>query len=197
MNKKDEFINHSGGAVGSDTMWDKVGTIYGYINHIHYWMNNKTPNGNTEITESDSFEGQVKATEAARRLGRIGETHQVRDERIIRNWCQVKYSDAIYAIGTVINPGTTLNYGKVASITQVKGGTGYAVEMGNLAGKKVYVFDQPTKQWYLYHNSQWSNVGVPILTKNYAGIGTRQILPDGLDAIKSVFILTTNSITNE
>jgi len=184
----DNYINHSGGANGSDIQWDIIGKEYGFKNHIHYYYKNKTPFGNFEISEEDVIEGQVKVTLSARKMGRIAEIHQIRDERLIRNWCQVKYSDAIFAIGTIINTGTIMNYGKIALIPQVKGGTGYAVQMAIDNNKPVYVFDQNKKRWLTFKNNKWVFFNeIPKLTFNYAGIGTREINEYGINAIRNIY----------
>lgn len=192
----EKYENHSGGAVGSDTAWDVIGRRYGFVNHVHYWMNNRTPLGNREISEEDAVEGQIKATIAARQMGRIEETHQVRDERIIRNWCQVKYSKTVYAIGTFVNVGTALNYGKIAKCIQVKGGTGYAVQMAINEGKDVFVFDQIANCWFAHIEGQrWNRLSyAPELTRRYAGIGTRQITKRGEEAIEAVYLNALDAV---
>jgi hypothetical protein len=139
-----EYINHSGGANGSDTFWGDIGKQFGVISN-HYWYKNVTPNGNTEISKEDAIEGQRKVTIAARQMGRIGNNQQVRSELLIRNWAQVKYSDAIFAITTMLSVGQEMDYGKIALIRQGKGGTGYAIQMGINENKPVYVFDQVRK----------------------------------------------------
>ena len=35
-----KYINHSGGAIGSDTVWGEIGAKYG-IENKHYWYKNK------------------------------------------------------------------------------------------------------------------------------------------------------------
>jgi len=198
-NDSASFTNHTGGALGSDTQWDAIGREFGVVNHNHYWMTNKTPNGNKEISAEDQVEGQAKATIAARQMGRIALTHQVRDERLIRNWSQVKYADAIYAIGELIESGAEMNYGKKALISQVKGGTGYAVQMAINEGKPVFVFDQVKNQWFTYDNGWITLNYTPTLTNNFAGIGTREINPSGEKAIRDAYTQTfskPNKISN-
>jgi len=191
-----ELINHSGGAVGADIAWDTIGQEFGAVNHIHYWMNNKTPHGNKEITEVDKIEGQKKVTEAARQMGRIEPTHQVRDERLIRNWSQVKYADAIYAVvQELLIKGAEMNYGKKAKITQGKGGTGYAIQMAINEGKPVYVFEQKNQVWATYKDGLWEVAETPILSRNFAGIGTREINDVGLMAIRSVYQKTKDYLS--
>jgi hypothetical protein len=172
-----DFTNNSGGAIGADSKWDQIGSEFGMINNKHYYHGKKTPTGNVEISQNDAIEGQQKVTIAAREMGRIEPTHQVRDERLIRNWAQVKYSDAIFAIAEgFYNPGDEMNYGKKAKVTQVRGGTGYAVQMAINEGKPVFVYSQSSKLWYEYKNNTFSKMtDLPVLTKDFAGIGTRQI----------------------
>ena len=187
-----KYVNHSGGAIGSDTVWGEIGFKYG-VENKHYWYKNKTPNGNTEILEGDAIEGQKKVTIAARQMGRIAQTHQVRDERLIRNWCQVKYSDSVFAITTMLSVGDEMNYGKKALIRQGKGGTGYAIQMAINENKPVFVYDQVRKGWFKNINGVWSKSEIPTLPINFSGIGTRDINKDGIQAIKDVYYKTFNS----
>jgi hypothetical protein len=189
---KRNYINHSGGAVGSDTVWGKIGEKFG-VKSNHYWHKNKTPNGNKEISEADTKEGQQKVTTAARQMGRIEKTHTVRDERLIRNWSQVKYADAIFAITTMLSVGSEMNYGKKALIQQGKGGTGYAIQMAINEGKPVYVFDQIRNAWFKNINGKWEKSEVPTLTENFAGIGTREINENGIKAINEVYEKSFNT----
>lgn len=188
------YTNHSGGAIGSDHQWQVIGEQYGFYNHNHYYWKKQTPYGNFEISKSDYDEGQVKATIAARQMGRISEHFQIRNDLIIRNWCQVKYSEQIYAIGRLIPRNGELDYGKVALIVQVSGGTGYAVQMAINENKPVYIFDQVRNSWYSNINNIWSACIVPVLTNNYAGIGTREIMDNGIKAIHDVYNKTLDNI---
>jgi len=59
------------------------------------------------------------------------------------------------------------------------------------ANKPVYVFDQDKKQWFTKQPGEdWKQCDTPILTKNFAGIGTREINQYGKDAIRSIYIKT-------
>jgi hypothetical protein len=187
-NSVSSYVNHSGGAKGSDKMWDWTSRLFGNMTHNHYYHGAKTPFGNKLITSSDATEGQQKVTIAARQMGRIEPTHQVRDERLIRNWAQVKYSDAVYAIAEgFYNKGDKMNHDKIAKILQVKGGTGYAVQMAINENKPVYVYSQEEYDWFTYSNGKFVKTEVPILTKNFAGIGTRGLNGLGLGAMLEVY----------
>ena len=48
----DGFVNHSGGAVGADSYWGRIGEQYGVVSN-HYYYGDKTPEGNFEISGED------------------------------------------------------------------------------------------------------------------------------------------------
>ena len=195
------YINHSGGAQGSDSVWGEIGEKYGVISK-HYYTGETSqynaPAGNTEISNKDYEEGRYKVAQAAK--ANYGYQYStMKDPRLIRNWAQVKYADAIFAIGNLVNKGQKLfpnqkNDTRLASHVAVTGGTGYAVEMAIQARKPVYVFDQKRLQWYKNIDGKWSKSDTPTLTNNFAGIGTREINEQGKQAIEDVYKNTFNNV---
>ena len=174
-----KFINHSGGALGSDTMWGKIGEEYGVYSKHYYAEGQKTPNGNTALGKQLLSESDVHLKEANKKLGRLFPTSKDYVNNLLRrNWFQVKNADAVFAIGTIADNGT------------VNGGTGWAVQMAIDNNKDVYVFDQSRLKWYRNRDHKWSEVTTPKLTPNFAGIGTREITQEGIQAIRNVYALT-------
>lgn len=174
-----QFINHSGGALGSDTMWGKIGEEYGVYSKHYYAEGQKTPNGNTALGKQLLSEADKHLKEANKKLGRLFPTSKDYVNNLLRrNWFQVKNADAIFAIGTIADNGT------------VNGGTGWAVQMAIDNNKDVYVFDQSRLKWYRNRDHKWSEVTTPKLTPNFAGIGTREITQEGIQAIRNVYALT-------
>jgi hypothetical protein len=170
-----EFINYSGGALGSDSEFDAIGKSKGFKNHIHYYHGNKTPLGNREITNEELQEGWEHILVANLTLLRRPDAYK---DLLARNWFQVKNSEAIFAVGELTRFDT-----------QVDGGTGWAVQMAIDAIKTVYVFDQHICSWfkYDYEDIEFKICEPPILTKNYAGIGTRKINELGKKAIARLY----------
>ena len=196
----DGFVNHSGGAVGADSYWGRIGEQYGVVSN-HYYYGDKTPEGNFEISGEDYEEGRYESAKAA--YYNYGYKYPtMKDNRLIRNWSQVKYSEAIFAVGHLVRPGEKLfphqkNDTRVALNAAVQGGTGYAVAMAILHGKPVYVFDQERKQWYKNIDGKWFVSEVPVLTKNFAGIGTRELNEFGKKAIEDVYLSTLKHVAKE
>ena len=173
---QDKYVNHSGGAVGSDSYWGAIGEKYGVVSE-HYYYGNKTPNGNHQITQEQFEEGKEHVLKANETLHRRPDAYM---NLLSRNYAQVKNADAIFAVGHLKNG-------------IVDGGTGWAVQMAIDDNKPVYVYDQTRKQWFSNINGQWQVFsGIPKLTKNFAGIGTRKLNQDGKDAIKQVYENTFN-----
>lgn len=172
------YTNHSGGAIGSDSYWSYIGDMYG-VKSNHYWYGVRTPNGNYEISKDDFEEGCKHVLKANKTLNRKPYKYM---NLLARNYMQVKNSDVIFAIGSISN-------GKV------KGGTGWAVQMAIDDNKIVYVYDQFRKQWFINKDNKWDYYNeTPSLTKNFAGIGTRNLNKDVRLAIASVYKQTFNNI---
>lgn len=193
--KKEEMTCHSGGADGSDTIWELFSIIYDMKvkAYSHKTKIHKSKN-KVEISEEDFIEGIEKVKKANKILGRKNIDKYM--DLLARNWAQVKYSEEIFAIGNIVKEGDTSKSGYLVSCKtpSVDGGTGYAVQMAISAGKTVYVYDLKKNNWY-----KWSyildgfiklNYIPKIQTKNFAGIGTREITKTGEKAIEEVFIET-------
>lgn len=162
------FHMHSGGAYGADSDWTAVAEEWGMPNdqrHIsHYYYNQKTPIGNSPISDADYNEGVNHVITANDVLNRNPEKYL---HLLARNWSQVKYSNSVFAIGSIKNG-------------QVDGGTGWAVQMAIDAGKQVHVFDLQDERWYTWNFEKrtFEYESTPKLTKDFAGIGTRTIDKD-------------------
>lgn len=166
--------------------------------------------GPVALTGQAIGEGQKRITEAERKMGRIEPTHTTRNTKKIRNWAQVKNADGIFAVGSLIPKGATITLSrgtasKTALVPQVNGGTSGAVQMGIDAGKEVYVFNQEANNTYPVGWYTWSKtandfvpIDTPVLTKNYAGVGTSSNTTEaGKQAIRDVYQKTLVTTVKE
>lgn len=192
------YTLHSGGAKGADDVFRQVAEYYGITEQYHYYYGEQSeynsPYGNTHISIEDYQEGQTKMAESAKFL--YGYPYKkINDVRICRNWCQIKYSNTVYAVGQLKLKGDKFNPSKPSdtrTLTNdcVIGGTGYAVARAILDNKPIYVFDQVIKQWFTFNYDlmEWEYFeGIPPLDNNFAGIGTRDINQEGIQAIIDLF----------
>lgn len=110
---------------------------------------------------------------------------------LARNWMQVESSTAVFAIAD-----SFIKTPKGEEV--VNGGTGWAVQMAIDAGKQCFVFIQQSDKWMSYHTimNKWRNLdSVPFLHKKFAGIGTRNLKPNGIKAIIDIYDKTTEELT--
>lgn len=181
-----EYICHSGGCPGADMAWETEGEKYG-VKTISYSFHNHQQEGKNQkiLSPKELQEGYDAAKIADKTLKRNFDVIQYPYVKnlLARNWFQVKNAEAVYAISK-----------KFLSNNIVDGGTGWAVQMAIDSNKPIYVFDQVTNRWYKYNtnNNIFDPISstAPILTKNFAGIGTRDLTDSGLQAIINTYIAT-------
>lgn len=177
------YTCHSGGCRGADMEWENEGNKYGIKTIAYSFYNHKHDGGNPKIlTVEELNEGYVAARKADKILKRGFDTIQYPYVKnlIGRNWFQIKNSEAIFAIGKFS--------GKSKKI--VDGGTGWAIQMAVDSNKPIHFYYQEETQWYKYvyeFGAFLKSYEVPVLTQNFAGIGTREINKDGKSAIKRVY----------
>lgn len=192
------YVNHSGGAVGSDSAWGDIGKQYGVTSN-HYYHGRKTPKGNVEITEEEFKEGVQHVYKANRSLRRNPSRYM---DLLARNWMQVKNADAIFAISSLDGPGTQ-TFPDGTGFMPVAGGTGWAVQMAIDSDKPVYLFNQGAEKWLIFsgpdkYKNGWTELpSAPVLTKNFAGIGTREINEAGLKAIRDCYQATMQALLSK
>lgn len=202
------FTLHSGGAIGADFAWGNIGASYG-VSGKHYFDNTDTregkrpPYGNTPITDEDRTIGERKAFHAGKTMGRLSSRAQkVADPLLIRDWNQVNNADMVVAITQKFDmPGDKFSNKsddeRRALVQQVSGGTGWAVQMAISEGKPVFVFNQADGKWYMNFMGVWKYAEAPVLSNNFAGIGTRGINADGEAAIRECYEKTVASLNSQ
>lgn len=179
------MICYSGGAIGSDSIFESV-CLENEISIIAFsFSDHNTKSLNCVMLKKhnllDGFEHVKKANiKLNRNLSKI--SCYVKN-LLSRDWFQVKFSESIYAIGILDTEST------------VKGGTGYACQMAIDENKNVYLFDQTVNSWhyfdYITEKFEIYN-GIPKLTEKFAGIGTRSINNNGINAIQQLLHYNKN-----
>ena len=193
----DRLVCHSGGASGADTYWETIGDNYGVKTKAYsYKTKYHTTENKVEISDTDYEEGVKEITKANRVLSRYG-IHKFMN-LLARNWSQVKYSDEVFAIGTIVEPGKKGSKGfyNKSEFQVVDGGTGYACMCAVNNNRPLYVFDQEKDKWFRWSYTSLKFIEVKQILKinfeNFAGIGTREIKPNGIKAIEDLYKRTFN-----
>lgn len=171
QNNPQDYTMNSGGAYGGDTYWDVIGRQFGLTNINHF-----RPADNQRLSKtlrdrnvkpfSITHEQSNYAREQIKQLTGMELPYDVGGELLARNFYQVDKSDGVFAISNI-----------TSSYKAVQGGTNMAVQVGIKQGKPVHVYDLNTERWYQYNQStgRFEVEDTPVLTKSFAGVGTRNI----------------------
>lgn len=170
-NNPQNYTMNSGGAYGGDTYWDVIGRQFGLTNINHF-----RPADNQRLSKTlrdrnvkpfpITHEQSNYAREQIKQLTGRELPYDVGGELLARNFYQVDKSDGVFAIANI-----------TSSYKAVQGGTNMAVQIGIKQGKPVHVYDLNTESWYQYNQStgRFEVEDTPVLTKSFAGVGTRNI----------------------
>lgn len=171
QNNPKDYTMNSGGAYGGDTYWDVIGRQFGLTNINHF---RPTDNQNMSKTLRDknvkpfpiTYEQSNYAREQIKQLTGRELPYNIGGELLARNFYQVDKSDGVFAVANITR-----------SQKSVEGGTDMAVQVGIKQGKPVHVYDLNTESWYQYNQStgRFEVEDTPVLTKSFAGVGTRNI----------------------
>ena len=171
QNNPQDYTMNSGGAYGGDTYWDVIGRSFGLtkINHFRPADNqnmSKTLRDRNVKPLSITYEQSNYAREQIKQMIGRELPHTLAGELLARDFYQVDKSDGVFAIANI-----------TSSQKSVEGGTNMAVQIGIKQSKPVHVYDLNTESWYQYNQStgKFDVEDTPILTKSFAGVGTRNI----------------------
>lgn len=171
QNDPQDYTMNSGGAYGGDTYWDVIGRQFGLtkINHFRPIDNqnmSKTLRDGNVKPFSITHEQSNYAREQIKQLTGRELPYTLAGELLARDFYQVDKSDGVFAVANI-----------TSSQKAVEGGTNMAVQVGIKQGKPVHVYDLNTESWYQYNQStgRFEVEDTPVLTKSFAGVGTRNI----------------------
>lgn len=167
----DEVVMNSGGAYGADTAWDYYARKAGVKQINHY-----RDQGNQTLSSSLNRKGIKAAVLSKEEMDSardkifelLGKRYDntIQGNLQVRNFYQVSSSDGVFAIAS-------MNSAK----NGVSGGTNTAVQLGISLNKPTHVFDLNSEKWYKYNpeSKMFEEESTPVLTKKFAGVGTRDI----------------------
>jgi hypothetical protein len=195
-NNPTEYTNYHGGAKKYDTYWEQEGKNSGVTKHTVY-----TTGSYDKLDQTTKDKLDAKYDAARTWLGRSSLSKDTYGGKLVRrDMMQAAKADGIFAISEIVAPGTKGRKGYVNKTNHpiIEGGTGYAVASGILLNKPVYVFNQDSSYgyetgWYKWDSLQnnFVKTNTPVLTKNYAGIGSSTNETEiGRQAVKDVYANT-------
>jgi len=127
------------------------------------------------LTESELLRGDVSMEIVSKKMGRTyHSTEKIR--RVLQLiFHLVNHSYHVFTVGWIQGDDT------------VQGGTGWGVELAKFFNRPVSVFDQGRKSWATWQGTQWG-ADTPIIPERpFAATGTRNLTPEGRQAIQELF----------
>ena len=170
----------SGGAEGADLQF---GMCAGMLGHsvIHWsFSGHRTTAPTSEVVVLN--EEQLQAADELCKRASVGIKRWFPPKSIYvrnllrRNWYQVGDAERVYAVSSIEDG-------------MVSGGTAWATQMfidrHDGAACECYVFDMISDGWFQWNGDEWSSIpSPPIPSGVWAGVGSRNLSPNGKAAIR-------------
>lgn len=175
--KPKDITLYSGGARGAESVFGETAAAHG-IKEVNFTFDGhhiKRTSSAQLLTDIDLEKSDVMMGEVSKRLGRDYSKSPWMRKILQSIWYQVNNGYQIFIIGVIQADGT------------VKGGTGWAAELGKMFNRPVYVFDQEKCDWFVWRSDSWIHEMPIIAHKSFCGTGTRNINDAGVKAIKELF----------
>ncbi|MBK8481168.1 MAG: AAA family ATPase [Proteobacteria bacterium] len=168
----------SGGAAGTESEFGACAERWG-LRELNFTFAGRTPARARNLlwlSEQELAQGAVSPIYLQAHMHRtFPDSDQLR--RTLQSiWHQVNTASEVFAVG-IIQPDET-----------VKGGTGWAVELGRSWKKAVHVYDQERRAWYAWEGTRWVAEEPPLIrARRWCGTGTRSLAEHGRNAIHELF----------
>jgi len=177
MTNLDQYIFYGGGHRGTEAEFGRQAEKFG-IREVNY-----------------SFEGHRPARETGliilspEELKKGDISMEIVSIRMNRKYSQSnKIRKVIQSIFHMVNSGLQVfAVGWIQSDDTVKGGTGWAVELGKLFNRPLSVFDQDRNQWFSWKDNSWVEDLPKVAHTTFVGTGTRNLTDAGQQAIEDLF----------
>jgi hypothetical protein len=172
-----KFTFYGGGHRGTEAEFGRMAEQFG-IREVNYSYEGHQPareKGITILSAEELKKGDISMEIVSMRMNRkYSQANKIRKVfQLIFH--MVNSGLQIFAVGW-IQPDDT-----------VKGGTGWAVELGKLFNRPVSVFDQDRNQWFSWKDNRWVEDLPTVAHETFVGTGTRNLTPKGTEAIKDLF----------
>ncbi len=171
------YTLYSGGLKGTEAEFGRIAELWGVREITFSYKGHQMERAKDVyvLTEDELQQGDVSMAIVSKRMGRTySEAEKIR--KVIQSiFHMVNKGHQVFVIGW-IQPDKT-----------VKGGTGWAVELGKFFGRPISVFDQDKNTWFSWDGSGWTPDEPVISHKTFTGTGTRYLSDQGKQAIRELY----------
>ena len=177
MADKSQITLYSGGLRGAEAEFGKCAEEWG-LQEVNFSFKGHKLDRSKDVkvlTEEELKQGDISMEIVSKRMGRTyAQAEKIR--RVIQSiFHMVNNGHQVFAIGWIQKDNT------------VKGGTGWAVELGKLFNRPISVFDQEQNRWFSWKDSKWVEDNPIISGTSFVGTGTRHLTDQGKAAIRGLF----------
>ncbi len=172
------YVLLSGGAQGAESAFGQCAEAWGLREETYTFPGHKRvrSRGLVMLSEAELEQGHVSPVYLNAQMHRSYSDMETLTKVIQSIWHQVNTASEVFVVGT-INADAT-----------VRGGTGWAAELGRHWRKRVFIFDQGKNIWFRWSNGSWSIEHEPRITgARFTGTGTRDLTNQGREAIQALF----------
>lgn len=178
MTNSNQFTFYGGGHRGTEAEFGQQAELFG-IREVNYSFEGHQPardKGLTILSSEELKKGDISMEIVSLRMNRkYSEVNKIRKVfQLIFH--MVNSGLQIFTVGWIQPDGT------------VKGGTGWAVELGKLFNRPMSVYDQDRNQWFSWKNNGWVQDLPKVEHPTFVGTGTRDLTEAGRQAIKDLFV---------
>lgn len=172
-----QFTFYGGGHRGAESEFGQQAEKFG-LHEVNYSFEGHKPErsrGLVVLTAEELKRGDISMEIVSLRMNRrYAEANKIR--KVFQMLFHMVNSGLqIFAVGW-IQPDAT-----------VKGGTGWAVELGKLFNRPLSIFDQAQNNWFTWQGNAWAPDLPKIEHSTFVGTGTRELTDKGRQAIADLF----------
>jgi hypothetical protein len=177
MSNADQYTVFGGGHRGTEAEFGRLAEKYG-VREVNYSFEGHQPerqNGLVVLSPEELAKGDISM--------------EIVSMRMNRKYSQVQKIRRVFQlIFHMVNSGLQIfTVGWIQPDNTVKGGTGWAVELGKLFNRPMSVFDQDKNKWFTWKDNSWAEDLPTVAHKTFVGTGTRNLTDAGTKAIEDLF----------
>lgn len=177
MANTDQFTFFGGGHRGTEAEFGRQAEQFG-VQEVNYAFDGHKPareKGLRILTPEELKKGDISMEIVSMRMNRkYSQADKIRKVfQLIFH--MVNSGLQVFAVGWIQPDGT------------VKGGTGWAVELGKLFNRPLSVYDQDREQWFTWKDNSWAEDRPIVEHTTFVGTGTRNLTEAGQRAIQELF----------
>jgi hypothetical protein len=177
MSNADQYTFFGGGHRGTEAEFGSQAETYG-VREVNYSFDGHQPerrSGLILLSPEELAKGDISM--------------EIVSIRMNRKYSEVQKIRRVFQlIFHMVNSGLQVfTVGWIQPDNTVKGGTGWAVELGKLFNRPLSVFDQEKNQWFTWKENAWMEDLPTVDHKTFVGTGTRNLSDAGKKAIEDLF----------